>query len=288
MPPIQIDFHPVILPGGKHHVSELQIVQPGEIVRREMGYTEKLNQAGEVVFRQTEGFAALLKAKLTAELALASVTPPKQDDPVNWVADTYWKNETGSPVQRFSTKWQVPAPPVVRGNQIIYLFNGMDPLDSSLGILQPVLQWGVSPSGGGAFWSVATYYVAKNNAAYSTEAVRVNPGDLLEGVITLLDQDEFGFNYRAEFLGVPATVLRVSSVAELVWCYETLETYRANVSNAYYPASPSTAFSAITIQTATGNPAIEWNKQTGGSNNGQYAEIISNSLTGGEVDIYYR
>ena len=127
-------------------------------------------------------------------------------------------------------------------------------------ILQPVLQWGVSPSGGGGFWSVAAFYVLGYGSAFSTEAVRVSPGDTLEGSIRLTSVDSAGFNYVAGFTAIANSVLRVSSVHELVWCYEALETYDASANN-YYPASPMTAFTPIFIQTGTANPVLSW---TGG------------------------
>jgi hypothetical protein len=206
------------------------------------------------------------------------------DSSPNWVADAYWENISGSPVQEFVTSWNVPQPPTTQVGQAIYLLNGMEPAGPDSAILQPVLQWGLSPSGGGPFWSVASFYVIGNGPPFSSDAFQVNPGDTLRGIIRLESFDAGGFNYISEFDGLPSTALRASSVHELVWCYETLETYGASSSTSCYPPDADTTFSEIDIQTGAGNPGIVWTTETGGSNNGQRAVSTGSS----EVDIYYR
>ncbi|HEY2713837.1 MAG TPA: hypothetical protein VGI60_15085 [Chthoniobacterales bacterium] len=280
--------HSSLIPGGRHFFSQVHMVASGNVIRRNATSTELKSATNQVLFQELDSDPAThLRGTLVSPQAFAG-QQQVTDAAVNWVADAYWQNASGNPITEFRTRWTVPQPPSTQTNQLIYLFNGMEPDEQNPGILQPVLQWGVSPSGGGGFWSVATYYVAAEGPAFSTEAILVNPGDTLDGVIRLDSQDANGFNYIAQFAGMPATALRVSSAHELVWCYEALESYGASADNSYYPASPETAFTAINVQTATGNPALSWTPETGGSNNGQRVGGINNSPTFGEVDIFYR
>jgi hypothetical protein len=76
-----------------------------------------------------------------------------------WIAYTYWNNGTGKSITSFKTRWVVPPAPVSNDGQLIYLFNGIQNYGYNYGILQPVLQWGASPAGGGSYWAVASWYV---------------------------------------------------------------------------------------------------------------------------------
>ena len=67
-----------------------------------------------------------------------------------------------------------PGPRARTHGQTIFLFNGIEPGDFSH-ILQPVLQWGPSAAGGGASWSVASWYVGGGNA-FHTNLVRGRRG----------------------------------------------------------------------------------------------------------------
>jgi hypothetical protein len=81
----------------------------------------------------------------------------------------------------FSSGWVVPDEPSVHDSQtLIYFFNGLEPTGGA-SIVQPVLQFGSSPSGGGEYWSVASYYVTSGGNVITTTAEPVNVGDTLLG-----------------------------------------------------------------------------------------------------------
>ncbi len=73
--------------------------------------------------------------------------------------------------------WTVPSYPLETG-ALIYLFNG---IESSSGgwMLQPVLQYGMSPAGGD-YWAVATWLVSSNQAFHSPLKT-VYPGNSIKG-----------------------------------------------------------------------------------------------------------
>ena len=72
----------------------------------------------------------------------------------------------------------VPNNPSTNGG-LIYIFNGIEP-SSQNWILQPVLQYGSSPAGGGNYWGIASWLVGTGGAWHSP-LERVNPGDRLWG-----------------------------------------------------------------------------------------------------------
>src|SRR2546429_6181885 len=93
-------------------------------------------------------------------------------------------------------------------------------------IYQPVLQWGPSAAGGGSYWSVASWYVGgQDGVAFHSNLVRVNPGDVLVGVMSQTGQAGSLFSYACDFVDIANTGLSINDVQELTWNIETLEAY---------------------------------------------------------------
>ena len=204
-----------------------------------------------------------------------------------WITYTYWNNGTGTPLSTFKTMWQVPPPPSVQGSgEVIFLFNGIQNYGTNFGILQPVLQWGVSAAGGGPYWSVASWYVTSGGQAFHTNLVRVNPDDTLIGVMTMTGQSGSTFSYTSQFQGINGTTLPVQNIAELQWCAETLEAYGLT-SCGNYPDTPVTEFTEIYIRTGPKVPPLAWTPVNRVTDCGQHAVVDSNSASYGEVDIFY-
>jgi hypothetical protein len=268
--PIREDL--VLTPGGYRH--------PSLVHRVELGHAVHV----------TDGKLRIMDLATNSSIDIPEVTARPGDVPgfgSGWIAYAYWLNTTGHPISSFRTTWQVPSAPATQSGQTIYLFNGIDPSNVSSGILQPVLQFGPSPAGGGSYWSVASWYVSGNGHAFYTTPVQVNVGDTVVGVMTLTGKAGGNFNYISEFQGMPATILPVQNLPELVWCNQTLEAYRVGQCSDY-PASTFTALRAINIQTGTTSPELNWTPVNQVTDCGQHAIIVSNSATEGEVNIYYR
>ncbi len=215
--------------------------------------------------------------------ALLAVEP--LDLASGWVTFTYWKNQTGAPLRRFSTSWRVPPAPSTRGRQTIFLFNGLQNSGPNYGILQPVLQWGRSYAGGGDYWSVASWYVTSRGQAFHTPLVRVAPGDLLVGEMVLVGEAGGKRSYTCELTNVPRTRLLLRNVAELDWSTESLEAYGVKRCSDY-PAAPAVPF--VGIQLATDAPApIRWTEVDRITDCDQHAEVVSHSATDGRVDLWF-
>jgi len=306
----------VLTPGGKRPRKLVRRVEPGEVVRGDAsGGVSVINERNiamadnlvltpggfrhpSLVHRVEAGHAVHFsegKTRLKNLSTGAMIDVPKHkiqpgDVPgfgSGWIVDAFWLNTTGNPVTSFKTTWRVPPIPATSSGQTIFLFNGIDPQDPSQAILQPVLQWGSSHAGGGAFWSVASWYVLGNGQAFFTTPVLVHPGDVLVGVMTLTGQANGLFSYQSEFQGIPGTQLPVQNVAELVWCNETLEAYSIAACSDY-PASDLTPMQSIDLQTGNTTPAVHWTPQNRVTDCGQHTVVAIDSGTGGEVDLYYR
>ncbi|KAF8305905.1 hypothetical protein DL93DRAFT_290726 [Clavulina sp. PMI_390] len=141
-----------------------------------------------------------------------------------------------------------------------------------------------SAAGGGAYWSIASWYVGTGGTYYTT-LYNVNVGDELTGLITLTGQSGSSYNYLSEFSNIPAAGgLALSGSAELVWATETLECYGITASTDY-PAG-STVFNNIQITGTGGTPALSWSVNSD-SADGVTASVNVDGATNGVVTITY-
>jgi hypothetical protein len=274
----------LLTPGGYRHKSLVYHIEPGHHLDLATGNIRKMHVTGHEVadfgpLRKRPGNEPLMPGNVarhpTLQPALGS----------GWIAYAYWTNNTGNPVTRFATTWVVPPPPATDHGQTIFLFNG---IQNSTMIYQPVLQWGPSAAGGGSYWSVASWYVdGQGGPAFHTNLVRVNPGDVLVGVMREAGRSGNQFSYNCEFIGIANTSLPISNVEELTWNIETLEAYGVQQCSDY-PNTNFTAFVGIDLLTSTGRPSINWTPVNAVTDCGQSARVISNANPSGEVDIYYR
>jgi hypothetical protein len=283
----------IITPGGLRPKSQVHLIEPGYHVSGKGGRLSKVETAtGRVV----QDFGPISKKKHNRAAESRNVSLGEGPLPDNgWIENSGWSNTTGQPIAYFSTTWVVPPAPATTDGQIIYLFNGLEQSGSGASpegpyILQPVLQWGTSQYGSGNYWSIGNWYV--NGAAPHGTFVPVNPGDVIQGVITLTGQSESGFSYLSSFIGYPAADYSVTDIDELQWACETLECY--NISQCSdYPNNVLTAMYDIelkvgdTVATST-DADLAWATETNYNDCGQNCIVVSNDSPGGAVYLYYR
>jgi hypothetical protein len=211
-----------------------------------------------------------------------------------WIVYSQW-NLTGSePIASFSTTWVVPPEPASDDGQTIYLFNGMEQASGTEWILQPVLQWGPSQEGGGNYWAIGNWYVPPPNqglTAQKTALITVNPGDVVQGVMTLTSVSGNEYSYTSSFAGHPSIDLTVTDIPQLTAAYETLECYGLT-SCSDYPATAMTAMYDIEIKTGTPgststDATLSWSPVVNFSDCGQNSVIVSDDSPGGAVYLYY-
>jgi len=208
---------------------------------------------------------------------IGAVAPEK----TGWVAYAYWYN-TGSPISTFTTTWTVPPVPHTFHSQTVFLFNSIEPASGNA-ILQPVLQYGPSAAGGGAYWSVASWYLV-GSSVFHTSLVRVSAGQPLYGVIILLSQSSGKYNYETYFSNVGNTGLAVYGSAQLVWATETLEAYGVTSASDY--PSGSTVFSSINLRTLAGVPSVSWSTVSDAPD-GLITTVNTQGATNAKITIKY-
>jgi len=101
-----------------------------------------------------------------------------------WVEADQWNVPlaTNDDIDYLAGSWTVPAYPAENG-ALIYLFNGIEPANATW-ILQPMLQYGASPAGGGDYWAVASWLVSSNQAFHSPLET-VYPGNSIKGYMEM-------------------------------------------------------------------------------------------------------
>jgi hypothetical protein len=82
----------------------------------------------------------------------------------------------------FDVDWRVPHNPTNASSQLLYYFPG---LQGNTRIIQPVLQYGAGPAGGGAYWSMGNFYVWTTAGGamnmVNSPLVRVSQSDIIHG-----------------------------------------------------------------------------------------------------------
>lgn len=277
----------VLTPGGWRPVSKVHAIERGHHLSGAGGRLKEIETSSHKVLRD---FGAIPKSrKGKAEFARSTGVPKhKMVASVagitygsGWITYAGWTNNSGSPINFFTTQWTVPPVPANQSGQTIFLFNG---IQNSAFILQPVLQWGVSAAGGGPYWAVSNWYVdGQGGQAKYSPLVRVNPGDALVGVMRLTGQNGDLFSYSSSFDNIPNNTLDVADIEELTWANETLEAYSIT-SCADYPNTQMTAMTAIALTSNNGALIPAWIPATPVNECGQHNAILNN---GQEVDLYY-
>lgn len=216
----------------------------------------------------------------------------KNNNPTNdssgWNTFTYWYNNSNNPITYFSTNWNVPSLPTTNSHQLIYLFNGLVSFTPNC-ILQPVLQWGISPAGGGYYWSITNWYVWGSNSSqyFHGSLIKVDPGTNLQGVIKLMSDSNNTFSYYSSFTGYSSgSELQINNSPQLTWAYEALEAYGITKATDY---SSDERIKMSDIQIKVGNtfPSMTWYPINVVTEYGRHIYIVSNSSVNGEVDIYF-
>lgn len=259
-------------PHGVRPASNVHAVPPGGSIHHVGNEIHVLDHSGKLVHstkndktkvrphsRRSEVGSSVERSSANADFALDSNTISKREA-TGWVAYAGWYNpDSSSPVNYFPTTWRVPSNPGTDHGQVVFLFNSIEPASENA-ILQPVVQYGPSAAGGGSYWSVASWYVSGSSSYYST-LITVQPGDLLIGVMNLINDNGDGtYNYLSQFTNIQGSALQLNNSPELMWCTETLEAYGVTERSDYPPGG--TIFSQINVGTTSGTPDISWTTQS--------------------------
>lgn len=227
--------------------------------------------------------------RLVKDFGEVKIVPSRAQESQGWIAYAYWTN-TGAPIARFITDWTVPSVPADQnGGQTIFLFNGMqDGTTATSYIIQPVLQWGPSAAGGGAYWAVTSWFVTGTQAFFG-DLITVNPGRKLRGVIQKLGASGKDYNYSSTFQGLPGDAsITARKVPLAFWAAETLESYGVTNPLTMYPPSRDIAMTGIAFKKGSNDAPIGWRTAQAVNGSAQKAVVVNGSNGNGVVDLYFR
>lgn len=171
-----------------------------------------------------------------------------------WVEFAHWWSSDA--ITSLSGSWIVPPPPEATDSQTLFLFLGLqDDSTRVTELLQPVLQWGLSPAGGGPYWSLSCWYLhvpaLEDALLTASTAVRVSEGDSIDGHVRRREMNDTLSVWECEARtdeGV-MTGLEVISDMDLRYSYAALEAYGKSMSCDHYPDTQLTAFTNIRLET---------------------------------------
>jgi hypothetical protein len=155
-----------------------------------------------------------------------------------------------------ATTWRVPDVPASNVGQTIFYFPSYEPLNGTA-IVQPVLQYGVSAAGGGAYWAISSWWVGPTGAARYSSLLQVNPGDTIRGTITATNCTEgagckFVIVARDETIDNSRQLTIVDTVSYSWAQVGVLEVYNVTSCN-QLPDNPVT-FSSLVFNDQDGSP----------------------------------
>ncbi len=287
---IHIQNRLVLPPLGRAKKDNTYYVGPGKclfftdsailIVNKETGKTQKklsLQHSGKKSYNVTD------KTEINP-----STANKKQDGWITW-AECEVLDYPSKPTSYLSAEWIVPEPPLRKSDQLIYLFAGLDGVilrdsASMTYILQPVLQWGVSPAGGGKYWSVCNWLVTNEGQYFHDSLIKVNPGDSLQGVVKRIAITDSTSLYNSSFTGY-GEGLEVQNLN--FWSrYFALETYGVRNCDDN-PADEKMRMFNIKIMIDDSYLPLFWQAYNNIEHCGEFTNIIHESSRNGEINIHF-
>ncbi|KAF8893718.1 hypothetical protein CPB84DRAFT_1783240 [Gymnopilus junonius] len=272
-------------PAGFFPKSNVHAVPDGATVQQSTSGVQIVAANGTVLHTVPSSGAKTHAGPLTSP---PSNTTSRRDLPMGYLAYAYWLNTGPSPISFFGTNWIVPPTPASWDGQLLYWFNGLEPTTGDA-ILQPVLQYGVSPAGGGQFYSIASWWLVDNNV-FHTGITQVSPGTFLQGHMTLTGTSTSGgvttYNYVSTFVGFPGTTITASSTEELTWAFEALEIYTTKSVSDLPPNNSVFSTINITFQNGQHPPSIPWTTVSDPAD-GVTMMVLSTSSTIGSLLLTY-
>jgi len=211
-------------------------------------------------------------------------TPANQDPVSGWITYCNTILLDGSQCTYFSTTYVVPSAPIKKSKQIIYIFNAFEGLSD---IIQPVLQWGLSPAGGGDYWSICNWYVNEDqDQIFFDSLIKVSTGTKLEGIIRATKNSNYLYDYNASFQGYP-TGIQVNNLPAMQNLYISLEVHNLKGDDEY-PSNEKITMSDIQIRSENNYPPIRWGTmKKSWTKVEQFTKIVNENANYGEVEIHF-
>lgn len=280
---LKTDTSMIYTPFGPRRRSDVHLIEKGyQLNYSSDGHLQKIEKTTGKLITDFGSFDRLsVSNNSTSRNEIRNKFVPSSTD-TGW--DAYATvTQYKQPVQVTSTTWTVPsAPPSYANTQAIFIFNSLQSADS-LTIIQPVLQYGAGPAGGGNYWSVQNYYIhaaVGSSPVFTGPVITVSPGTVLTGTITKSGSSgnytytsSFGSSYSSNDLTV------TSSPYELLWGTQTLETY--NTLN--YNDLPADSAVKMVVSAGPSNTVTGWRLINAHTRFGMHVKQVGNN----EIDLYF-
>eukprot|EP00486_Rosalina_sp_Unknown_P001255 CAMPEP_0201566522 /NCGR_PEP_ID=MMETSP0190_2-20130828/6350_1 /ASSEMBLY_ACC=CAM_ASM_000263 /TAXON_ID=37353 /ORGANISM="Rosalina sp." /LENGTH=229 /DNA_ID=CAMNT_0047985359 /DNA_START=271 /DNA_END=960 /DNA_ORIENTATION=+ len=185
----------------------------------------------------------------------------------------YTKMDAGDSVNAFLGDWKVPASPT-RNGQILYTFTGLQNIDwvppeknpgQPFDIIQPVLQYGRTPAGGGNYWGLASWYVTLDAGAVHSKLIEVKTGDIIFGNMTKTGTESWFINGVDTETNENATLTISRAILKTQpWVYVTLEVYDVTECDQYPPSGTEMPYTKLALYESGNEKTISWTVGTNG------------------------
>jgi len=176
----------------------------------------------------------------------------KRDSPDDgWQVWTSWNNPDNATFTAFLGDFNVPKSPANWDGGILYMFTGLQndnwiPYQGNSSnppetfeIIQPVLQYGQTPAGGGNYWAVASWYVTVDENVFYSQLIQCKDGDNIFGNMSRINESSWYIgslntnNQQSQSVTVDDPRLITQP-----WAYCTLEVYEIDDCANDFPAGP--------------------------------------------------
>jgi hypothetical protein len=226
----------VATPFGLLSKSHVHRIENGTHIKFQNGHVLKVDSKGKMI----EDYGLRTKPisgnnRITTQSESKSLPAQSPGTALGWITWAQWINTSSYPIKGLSATWAVPDAPETNDGQLIYIFDGLETASGS-DIIQPVLQWGVSPAGGTSDWEIANWYVWGGTDAAYTDLISVSSGTSLTGGIQNYSESPLNgsYTYVSSFDGYPNSLL-----------LEEGQTYNGDP----IPAVPIQSIAVITLET---------------------------------------
>jgi len=238
----------------------------------ESGATVIKGKKGELLVKNPDGSAFIIPP--CSYPALNKKSPKGTTDQVGDSGWIEYGSFNGQNFNSFNGYWPVPSAPSSSDQQIVYIFPAlMNQAEDE--IIQPVLQWGATPAGGGNFWAVASWWVTSSDQALWSTLINATTGNNLYG--TMLMGAQGSWTITGTVQGGKSTTLKVTNIDPQQVATVTLEVYGVG-SCSDYPSSKSTTFTGLAITDGGNSVSPVWTPNVENTDCGENVNPVSSSV----------
>lgn len=174
----------VVTPFGYFHASCVQSLAKGERILPDRRIEHADGSVGEsaavCTYAHYTASGKLVRSNSASASQVAANTTNSSTSPeINgWIESASITTNAGTSYGSLNARWTVPPPPKSDDGQLLYFFPGLEDINNTESILQPVLTWYEGQ------WYLQSWNCCLSGIATSSPPVDVSPGDRIYGSVT--------------------------------------------------------------------------------------------------------